>query len=158
MMTVQSIMTSKPAACDSQANLAEVAHIMWERDCGIVPVTDPAGKVIGVVTDRDICIAASTRDRAPSQIRVSELPRGDVAVCRQDDGVENALALMRERRVRRLPVTGANGELLGIVSMNDIVLAAGERADIGPVPVLEAMKGICTHGAQRAAAAKAATA
>jgi CBS domain-containing protein len=156
-MTVQSIMTSSPAACTLQSNLAEAARIMWERDCGIVPVTED-GKVIGVVTDRDICIAASTKNRPPSQIAVGELPRGDVIVCRQGDDVQTALTLMRDRRIRRLPVIGPDDRLAGVVSLNDLVLAAADKADVRPGDVVDVMKAICSHRARRAPATKAASA
>jgi CBS domain-containing protein len=155
-MTIESIMTSKPAVCGLTSNLAEVAQVMWEGDCGCVPIVDDARRVIGMVTDRDICIAASTKDRPPSRIQVSELPRADVIVCRPDDAVSAALALMRTRRVRRLPVTAPDGELVGIVTLNDAVLAAGGAAGISAADVLEAMQGICSHGTPHAVAVKAA--
>jgi CBS domain-containing protein len=157
-MTVQSIMTSKPASCRLQSNLAEVARIMWEDDCGVVPIVDDAGKVAGVVTDRDVCIAAATRNRTAAEIHVGELPRGDVVVCHPGDTVKGALALMRDRRLRRLPVTAPNGELVGILSLNDIVLAAGRSTGITAGEILEAMQGICSHPVQPVPAAKAATA
>jgi len=156
-MTVQSIMTSTPAACTLQSNLAEAARIMWERDCGIVPITE-GGKVIGVVTDRDICIAASTKNRSPSQIGVGELPRGDAIVCRQDEDVHTALRLMRERHIRRRPVIGPDDQLAGVVSINDLVIAAGEKRDVRPGEVLDALKAICSHPARQAPATKAASA
>lgn len=156
-MTVQSIMTSKPAACNLQSNLAEAARIMWETDCGIVPITD-GGKVIGVVTDRDICIAASTKNRPPSEIVVGDLPRGEVIVCRQDDDVQAALSLMRERRIRRLPVIGPGDQLAGVLAMNDLVLAAGEETDLLPGEVFDAMKTICSHRAQQLLRTKTASA
>ncbi len=144
-MRVQEIMVSSPLTCGPQSNLAEVAQLMWKGDCGIVPVTDGAGKLLGVITDRDICIAAATKDKAPSRIRADELPRGDVHTCRPDDEAQAGLKVMRERRVRRLPVIAADGTLQGIVSINDIVLAAGGRADVSAADVLDAFKGLCAH-------------
>lgn len=155
-MQVQEVMTRQPLACDSQSNLAEVAHLMWRGDCGIVPLTDEAGKLTGVITDRDICIAASTRNQAPAQIRASELPRGDLYTCRPDDDAKTVLTMMRDRRIRRVPVTAADGTLLGIVSINDIVLTAGAPMDITAADVLETLKAICAHRPSLAAPAKAA--
>jgi CBS domain-containing protein len=144
-MKVQEIMVSKPLTCGPQTNLAEVANLMWKGDCGIVPITDNAGKLLGVITDRDICIAASTQGKAPSHMNAGELPHGDLYTCRAEDDARAALNLMRERRVRRVPVTGADGTLQGIVSINDIVLAAGGKADVSAADVLDTFKGICAH-------------
>ena len=144
-MRVQEIMVSSPLTCGPQANLGEVANLMWKGDCGVVPVTDSAGKLLGVITDRDICIAAATKDRAPSHIYANELPRGDVFSCRPEDETQTALKAMREHRVRRLPVTAADGTLLGIVSINDILLAAGGKADVSAADVLDTFKVICGH-------------
>jgi CBS domain-containing protein len=157
-MRVQEIMSNRPLTCGPQANLAEVAQLMWKGDCGIVPVTDSNGKLIGVVTDRDICIAASTKDKAPSQIYASELPRGDVHACRPEDQAQTALTFMREHRVHRLPVTTQDGTLRGIISINDLVLAAGETADVSAAEVIATFKGICAHRAPLATPAKAAAA
>ncbi len=155
-MRVQEIMISGPLTCGPQSTLAEVAQLMWKGDCGIVPVTDSAGKLLGVVTDRDICIAASTKDKAPSHIQAGELPHGDVYTCRPEDEAQAALKAMREHRVRRLPVTAADGTLQGIVSINDIVLAAGGKADVTAADVLDTFKDICAHRPPLATPAKAA--
>ena len=153
-MKVREIMTSRPLTCSPQANLAEVAHAMWNGDCGIMPIVDAAGKLLGVVTDRDICIAAATRNQAPSSLTADELPRGDVFACRPDDDAQVAMTLMREHRIRRVPVTAADGTLVGILSVNDVILAAGSR--LGATEVLDTMKGICGHRQPARAAAKAA--
>jgi CBS domain-containing protein len=155
-MRVQEIMVTSPLTCGPQANLAEVANLMWKGDCGIVPVTDSAGKLIGLITDRDICIAAATKDQAPSLIHANDLPRSDVRSCRPEDEAQTALKAMREHRVRRLPVTAADGTLLGILSINDIVLAAGGKADVSAADVLDTFKGICAHRPPLAAKAAAA--
>lgn len=157
-MKVKDIMISGPLTCSPQSNLAEVAHLMWRGDCGVVPITDNSGKLLGLITDRDICIAASTQDKVPSSIQASELPHGDVFACRAEDDAHTALKLMREHRIRRVPVTALDGTLQGIVSINDIVLAAGGRADVSAADVLDTLKGISAHQPPLAAAAKAARA
>jgi CBS domain-containing protein len=151
-MKVQELMTSQPLTCGLESNLAEVAQLMWNGDCGIVPVTDANGKLLGVVTDRDICIASATQDKVPSRIRMAEMPHGDVFTCRPDDDVQGALMLMREHRIRRVPVTAPDGTLVGILSLNDLALAAGERAELSALDVLTALKGICAHPVPLAAA------
>lgn len=108
-------------------------------------------------------IAASTRDKAPSQLHANEIPRGDLYTCRPEDDAKTALTLMRDRRVRRVPVTAPDGTLVGIVSLNDLVLAADEQAEIRASDVVDAFKGVCAHRplatpAATATAAKTATA
>jgi CBS domain-containing protein len=157
-MKAQELMTSLPLTCGPQSNLAEVAQLMWKGDCGIVPITDDSGKLLGVITDRDICIAAATQDRAPSSIRTAEMPHGDVFACRPEDDAQIALTLMRERRVRRVPVTTNDGTLVGILSINDLALMAEDRGELTTADVLNAMKSICAHRASVQTATAAAPA
>jgi CBS domain-containing protein len=97
---------------------------MWEGDCGSLPVLRE-GKIAGIITDRDLCMAAAMKPRPCTEIRVAEaMSAGDVAVVREDGSLEDALALMAERRVRRLPVVNPVGDLVGILSLNDAVRAA----------------------------------
>lgn len=124
--TVADLMTPDVAACHSGDFLNRVATILWERDCGCVPVVDADQRVIGMITDRDVCIAAYTQNRPLSEIGVVDVMSGDVAVCHPEDPAETVEAVMRSRQVRRLPVTEHGGRLLGIVGLNDLI-RAGER-------------------------------
>jgi CBS domain-containing protein len=144
-MKVQDIMTTAPLTCAPETNLAEVAHRMWQADSGIIPITDADGKVLGVITDRDICMAASTRDQAPSYIRAAALVRQGAVCCGVGDDVRTALGVMRDHRVRRLPVIGADGVLHGVVSLNDIILELKTSNSSALLEVIEAMKAICAH-------------
>jgi CBS domain-containing protein len=144
-MKIEQVMTPSPATCGPADNLGQVVEHMWDADCGIVPVVDEGGHVMGVITDRDICIAAATRDLAPAEIRASEMVRGHVIACRPEDDVQTALKLMRQHRVRRLPVTTDEGVLHGIVSLNDIVLAAGSKDTATAAEILSTVKAIGTH-------------
>jgi signal-transduction protein with cAMP-binding, CBS, and nucleotidyltransferase domain len=123
---------------------------MWEADCGIVPVVDREGKCIGVITDRDICIAAATKGRPAADIKVSEVVSGKCHSCTPDADVRDALRIMRTQQVRRLPVVDAKGTLQGVISMNDLVLRArenskGKAVDLAYEDVMIALKAICTH-------------
>jgi CBS domain-containing protein len=133
--------------CSPDTDLATAAKIMWDCDCGIVPVVNEERKVVGVVTDRDICIAASTRAAKPSDIQVKDAMSRDVAVCGIGDDVHAALKTMKERRVRRLPVTDGQEQLAGIISLNDLVMRAQCRsgAEVSGEAFLDTMKAICTH-------------
>jgi CBS domain-containing protein len=144
-MKVQDIMTTAPLTCVPETNLAEVAHRMWQADCGIIPITDGDGKVLGVITDRDICMAASTRDQAPSYIRAAALVRQGAVCCGIGDDVRTVLGVMRDHRVRRLPVIAADGVLQGVVSLNDIILELKTSSSSALLEVIEAMKEISAH-------------
>jgi CBS domain-containing protein len=144
-MKIKDIMTSEPATCSPTTNLAAAAKLLLDADCGILPVVDDHGKLVGVVTDRDMYIALATRDTLASQITVGEVARNQVFTCEPDDDVKAALATMKQHRVRRLPVEGFGGTVAGIVSMNDILLAAGPRKAIRNDEVMETLQAICAH-------------
>jgi CBS-domain-containing membrane protein len=123
---------------------------MWRQDCGIVPVLDDARRVIGVITDRDICMAVATRHRRPEDLTAREVMSGKLFSVYPDDKVRTALETMRAERVRRLPVVDAERRLQGIVSINDVVLNAqpsGARMAAHPSAndVLATLQSICRH-------------
>ncbi len=153
-MQVKQIMTSEIATCRPDTDLAVVAKLMWDRDCGFVPIVDAAGKVVGVVTDRDVCIASATRRKLPEQITAAQAMRGQpIHTSQPDDTVEKALATMKQFQVRRLPVIGADSTLKGIVSMNDIVLASPQKAGPAVVDIVSTLAAICAHRPAKVAAA-----
>jgi CBS domain-containing protein len=102
--------------------VAAAARVMAKVPCGALPVVDE-DEVLGLVTDRDICLALAERDRPAGEIEVWQVCRDDVVTCRPEDDVRHALAVMRARRVRRLPVV-EGGSLVGIVSLDDAVRVA----------------------------------
>jgi CBS domain-containing protein len=145
-MKVQDLMTVSPEACHPDDNLAHAVSQLWKADCGALPVVDHAGRLAGILTDRDICIALGTRDARASESSVGSVMRTSVEMCEPDDDVLTALARMADRRVRRLPVVDAEHRLLGIVSLGDAALAAGAgRNTVRPGAVLEALRTICEH-------------
>ncbi len=121
-MRVDQLMTGTPASCRSFTNLGEAVELMLSYNCGILPVVDAREKVIGVITDRDICVALGTRHNLPGEITVGEVTRQRAVCCKPDDDVRKALAEMAEARVRRLPVVDDDGKLVGVLSMDDIVM------------------------------------
>lgn len=144
-MKIKDIMTREPAICSRGTNLAAAAKLMLDADCGILPVVDDESKLVGVVTDRDMYIALATRNRLASQVTVGEVARTTVFTCAPDDDVESALQTMRQHRVRRLPVAGFGGAVAGIVSMNDIVLAVGDKKGVHGPAVVDTLQSICAH-------------
>ena len=149
-MKIQDMMTRNVESCGPGADLAAAAMIMWRQDCGVVPVVDAQKRVIGVLTDRDICMAVATRHRRPEELRVSDLIGRRLFTARPEDDVHVALETMRNERVRRLPVVDAEQRLVGMASINDVVLCA-ERAtgrattNLTANDVLETLKAIGAH-------------
>jgi CBS domain-containing protein len=124
MLTVKDVMTTAIAVCRAETNVAEAASLMWENDCGALPVVAASGEVNGIVTDRNICIALGTRNIRSSDLSVRDVLQDHVLSCKPSDDVHTALETMRQGKVRRLPVLDDERHLEGIVSMDDIVLKA----------------------------------
>jgi CBS domain-containing protein len=116
-----------PATCGLGTNLGAAIEILWNRNCGILPVVNAENQVVGVVTDRDLCIALGTRNRLPGEIAVADVVSGKLFSCKPDDEIQSALATMAQQQVRRLPVIDAEGKLKGILSMDDVTLHAESR-------------------------------
>ena len=148
-MKVREIMTTDVKTCRPETNLAEVVKLMWEQDCGVLPVVKSDGKVSGMITDRDICVAIATRGWTADRIAVRDVTAGKVSTCAPDDDAIAALQTMKSQRVRRLPVVDAAGRLKGILSLNDLVTHAGAAPS---TEIVSAMAGICEHRRPRAAA------
>ena len=151
-MKVQDIMTSDVQCCGPDTNLAAAAKMMWDNDCGALPVLNVQGQVMSMITDRDICMAAATKNKPVSDITVWETVSGKVFTCHLSDDVQTALDIMKRKKIRRLPVVDEDGVLQCIVAMNDFVLLADE-AKGGKAPalsyegVVRTMKAISAHRA-----------
>ena len=147
-MTVKELQTSNVKTVSSDTDLAVVAKLMWEGDCGAVPVVTDDRKVIGMITDRDICIAAATRAKPPAEIRAGEvITNHGVHAVKPDDDVRVAMRTMRKHKVRRLPVVDREQRLAGIVSINDLAInASPSLPDSVPAQeFLETFQAICAH-------------
>lgn len=117
-------MTTDVGFCFAEENLSKAVEIMWQRDCGAVPVVDNEKKVFGIITDRDVAVAASSRNRTAAKIKIGEVIVKRVFTCREKDDAEDALKKMRRAKVKRLPVVSENGVIIGIVSITDLILKA----------------------------------
>lgn len=124
-MRVKKVMMCTPYTCRKDTNLGEAAELMWKGNCGFLPMTEPDGKVCGVITDRDICIALGTRDKLAGEVTAGEVsPDGKLFACSPEDEIHVALLTMREGKVRRLPVIDSDGKAVGVLSMDDVLLHA----------------------------------
>ena len=135
LTNVRSLMTTHVQVCGEEDSLARAAQLMWETDCGIVPVVENS-QIVGVVTDRDVCMATYTQGRAPAEIRVGNVMSRRVYDCSVDDSIGSALSLMAQQRVRRLPVTGKDGRLVGMLALADIARWTRARPEAGIEAVL----------------------
>jgi CBS domain-containing protein len=149
-MQVRDVMTREVVTCGRETTLATAATRMWEGDCGLLPVLDPEGMVVGVLTDRDICMTLAWTDRPASQATAGEVVRPDPRCCGEGDTVQEALERMGRDQVHRLPVVDPDGRLRGIVSIRDLARAArraNRYADGAPSypEVMEAYRAI-SHG------------
>jgi CBS domain-containing protein len=120
-MKVRDVMKPAAVCCRPNTNLAAAVELLWVNNCGMLPVVGDDGKLAGVITDRDICIAVGTRNRLPSQLVVQEVASKNVIACKPDDEIHEALLAMAEKQVRRLPVVDQAGVPRGILSMDDII-------------------------------------
>jgi CBS domain-containing protein len=121
---VRDVMSREPRTCGPTDDLNRAAQLMWEGDCGILPVLDEAGKPIGVVTDRDICMAAYTRGLPLGEISVASVMSTAVHTAKPRDSLRSLMDAMAQYQVRRLPVVSDDGQLVGIVSLADIARLA----------------------------------
>jgi CBS domain-containing protein len=141
---IKDVMTTEPRVCAPDTNVAVAAALMLDGDCGMLPVVI-GGTLAGVVTDRDLFIAVATRNQRPSDLTVGDVMQAPLYTCAPDDDVEIALETMKQHRVRRLPVEGFGGTVLGIVSLNDLVLHAGGKKGVPAAEVVSTLQAICAH-------------
>jgi CBS domain-containing protein len=130
-MKISEIMSKNPRSVSPDTPVSEAAQLMKEEDVGLVPVVERVGgaetrgRLVGVVTDRDIAIRAVAEGRA-ADAPVSEIMSGGVKTCGPNDSVESAMELMGREQVRRVPIVDERGSLVGVVAQADLVRMAGK--------------------------------
>ena len=148
-MLISQIMTRSTKACSPDMNLAQATELLWTAACGALPVVDTGNKVIGIVTDRDICIALGTRNRLASELTVEQAMSASPYVCHAGEDIHTALTTMRERKIRRLPVVTAEGTLQGMLCASDVLLHArhddGTNPELSYENIVSTLKGIYCH-------------
>ena len=120
-MKVREVMTPSAVCSEPETNVGAAVELLWSHNCGMLPVVGRDKRLIGVVTDRDICIALGTRNRLPGDLTVGEIAITPVFTCKPEDEIHEALGTMAEKQVRRLPVVNDEGVPQGILSMDDII-------------------------------------
>jgi CBS domain-containing protein len=129
-MKVREVMVPEVISCSERTPLAEAVKLMWEHDIGFLPVLSAqSGALLGVITDRDACIAAYFQGKPLWDIPVGSAMSTRVATCAAEAEVDEAEQIMSEYQVHRLPVTDAAGKLVGVISLNDLAHRAVRDAD-----------------------------
>ena len=149
-MRVLDVMMGTPYFCRPESNLGVATEQMWKGNCGFLPVVGSEERVVGVVTDRDICIALGTRGRPSGEVIVADVMSTKVHSCTPEDELRIALDTMRDGRVRRLPVITKQGALVGAISVDDVLLRAEETGKVKGTgvssdDVVNALRAINTH-------------
>ena len=158
-MNVGEMMTRGVQTCSPNDSLNRVAQLMWEHDCGCIPVVDADGKAIGMITDRDICMAGYTQGQPLMNMTVASAASHNIVAVRENENLDAAEALMQKHQIRRIPVVDANAKPIGIVSMNDLVRRARHKGGhlqdgLSPESIVRTLAAVCKPSATQAHAAE----
>jgi len=148
-MQVQDIMTRDVCSCGPGMDAATAAELMWRRNCGSLPIVEDSGRVVGIVTDRDLFLALGTSNRKPADLSLGEIMNRDLALCNPGSDLRIALKTMAQRQLRRLPVVDEAGTLQGILSLADVALRADDELS---QDVLSVVRAVCDRRNRRKAA------
>jgi CBS domain-containing protein len=143
------LMTKSVLTCLPSDRLSRAAQIMWEHNCGAVLVVEASGRAVGIITDRDICMAAYTLGKPLSEIPVSTATAWQLITALPEDTIESVEALMRGAQIRRVPVLDEGGRAIGIISMADIARRFEEedREAFSAAPIARTLAAISGAGA-----------
>jgi len=139
-------MTRNPHTCSVNDSMDVAARIMWENDCGSVPVVDQEGRAVSMITDRDICIASYTQGKPLWQMRVASAASQGLVSVREDEPVETVERLMQRHQLRRLPVVDGNRKPTGIVTLNDLARrgsAGAWRGELSADAIARTLAAVC---------------
>jgi len=128
-MRIEQLMTKSPKTCRPDDSLRQAVGLMWDNDCGCLPVTagDGSGRLIGMITDRDICVAARFAEQTMNEIRVADAMTKTAWACNPGDDLAEAEAIMGELGVRRLPVIDESERIIGLLSLADLAREAARE-------------------------------
>lgn len=146
-MKVRELMTTLPSSINQNEHANEAARIMWELDCGFLPVSNDEHQIIGVITDRDLCMAAYTRGMPLHAIPVKTAMSKALYFCEAEDNLHAAEDLMQHHQIRRLPVLDSEKRLCGILSLNDLAITyqSKKAGDVKAGEVADVLASVCKH-------------
>jgi CBS domain-containing protein len=145
-MRVDEIMSKPALTCHAQETLNIAAHKMWEADCGAIAVTNDDGKLVGMITDRDICMAGLMQNVPLSEIPLHIAMARQVYAVQPHQTIEDAERLMATHQLRRIPVVGSDGKPVGMVAINDLIREAARpqsKLRAGVTRLLQTLALIC---------------
>jgi CBS domain-containing protein len=157
-MNLAKVMTSDVCACSPQDTLNRAAQLMWEHDCGFLPVVDDGRRVVSVVTDRDVCMGVYTQGKPLWDLPVSSVMSPALYTCKPGDDATDVERLMRDKKIRRIPVIDDSGELVGVVTLGDLARRSQtgrlQKATSG-LAIAKTLAAICEPRAPQESAAAA---
>lgn len=130
MILVRHIMTEAPKTLSPHRTIADAAGLMEQYDVGVIPLADEEGKLVGLVTDRDLVLRVIAKQRDPREMKLGDVATRNVITTTPDTNVSDARDLMAENKIRRLPVV-KEGRLVGIVALGDIAVADASKRAVG---------------------------
>ncbi len=144
MAKCREVMTKDPASCGASETVTKVAALMKQHDVGSVPVVE-SDRLVGIVTDRDIVLKVVADRRNPEQAPVRDAMTPNPVSCKEDDDLEYALKLMKERQVRRMPIVDGGGRLTGIIAQADVATRVNKDAKTGELVEAISESGTARH-------------
>jgi CBS domain-containing protein len=147
MAKCRDVMTKDPVCCQPGDSITEIARIMKQEDVGSVPIVESAEsrKLVGIITDRDIVVKIVADGRAPDSATVKEAMTSNPVSCREDEDVDQALKLMKERQVRRMPISDTAGRLAGIIAQADVATRVNKDSKTGELVEAISESGTSRH-------------
>ena len=123
---IREVMTSNPCTIDADKPISYAAKMMRDEDVGLAPVVE-GDRLVGTLTDRDIAIRVVAEGHDPDSTKVKDVASKDVVTVDPQQGLDEALRLMAEHQVRRLPVVEEDGRVVGVVAQADVARLADDR-------------------------------
>ncbi|WP_064042524.1 CBS domain-containing protein [Methylomonas koyamae] len=157
-MKVAQIMSKQVQCCRPTDSLEHVAQLMWDKDCGCLPVCGGGmNSIVGMITDRDIVMCAMFQGKPLRELQVAEAMAREVRTCHPNDALAVAEKIMRDAKIRRLPVIDKSGCVVGMISLADLAQEAvrensANLKDISPNEVSDTLATICTPDIRQLAA------
>jgi len=152
-MKIAQLMSRDVKTCRASETLDRAAKLMWDFDIGVLPVVDDHGQIVGIVTDRDACMAAFTQAQPLHHLPVSLAMTNHVITVRPDDTDATAAKIMAKNKIRRIPVVDDSNRPIGMVSLNDLALAKSREVPAQELAVT--LAAICEHRPNPGSSARA---
>lgn len=145
-MKVKDLMTHPVKTCRTTALLGDAAQVMLDAECGCVPIVDSRGRLAGMLTDRDVCLAVAARRQSPWEIPVRDAMSSNIVSVPIDEHVDAVLVAMKEHRIRRVPIVDEDGHVKGLISIDDAIRNTGlGHGRLAAEAVVDVLRHICTR-------------